>query len=228
MRSSAAPCSRWVSSSRGTILPSSITNSEYADSDPAARDFLGFGAVDAHDVRALRDGALERDLDVLEHALNFAEVGNESRKIKRAVRGSSGLPGIQIAASRFPSSNASDADVSKRPLDQGFIYLFLAGRLPCRTFLLGNAHGGMISPRCAVPLLRQLLSDLLKDAVLPGLDSIRRRRPALDGGNVDRGFGALHSKENTPPAHTRRQSLGSPFKYLISPENGCVLPSGQP
>jgi hypothetical protein len=34
------------------------------------------------------------------------------------------------------------------------------------------------------------------------LDSIRRRRPSFDSGNVDRAFGALHSKEDTPTAHT--------------------------
>src|ERR1700687_3186705 len=54
--------------------------SEYADGDSAARDLLGFGAVDADDVRAFRDGALERDLDVPDRALEFADVRDESRK----------------------------------------------------------------------------------------------------------------------------------------------------
>src|SRR5580693_7292636 len=57
---------------------------EYADGDSAARDLLGFGAVDADDARALRNGALEGDLDVLERALKFADVSDESWKIKRA------------------------------------------------------------------------------------------------------------------------------------------------
>jgi hypothetical protein len=37
---------------------------------------------------------------------------------------------------------------------------------------------------------------------LGGSSSVRRRRPPLDGGDIDRAFGALYSKENTPTAHT--------------------------
>jgi hypothetical protein len=123
--------------------------SEYTDGDPAARDFLGFGAVDADDVRALRNGTLERDLDVLERALEFANVSDESRKIKRASVGLLHVPGTEIAGDRAFIERVGREHVLKRPLDERFVELFLPGGLPCRSFLLGNAHGGMISPQCA-------------------------------------------------------------------------------
>jgi len=108
---------------------------EYADGDPAARDLLGFGAVDADDVRALRDGALESDLDVLERALEFTNVSDESRKIKRASVGLLHVPGTEIAGDRAFIERVGCEHVLKRALDQGFVELFLAGRPPCRAFL---------------------------------------------------------------------------------------------
>jgi len=122
--------------------------SEYADGDPVACDLLGFGAVDADDVRALRNGALERDLDVLERALEFANVSDESRKIERAPVGLLHVPGTEVAGDRAFIKRGGREHVSKRALDQGFVELFLAGGPPCRALLWVNAHGGMISLEC--------------------------------------------------------------------------------
>jgi len=118
---------------------------EYPDGDPAARDLLGFGAVDADNLRALRNHPLEGDLDVLERPLEFANVSDESRKIERASVGLLHVPGAEVASDHAFIERVGCEHVSKRPLDQGFVDLFLPGGLPCRSFLLGNAHGGMIS-----------------------------------------------------------------------------------
>jgi hypothetical protein len=127
---------------------------EYADGDPAARDLLGFGAVDADDVRALRDGALERDLDVLERALELANVSDESGKIERASVGLLHVPGTEIAGDRAFIERVGREHVLKRALDQGFVELFLAGGPACLALLLLTAHRAMISPRDAPPLRR--------------------------------------------------------------------------
>jgi len=118
---------------------------EYPDGDPATRDFLGFGAVDADDVRALCNGALVRDLDVLERALEFADVGDESRKIERASVGLLHVAGTEIAGDCAFIERVGREHVLKRALDQGFVELFLAGGPVCRALLWVNAHGGMIS-----------------------------------------------------------------------------------
>jgi hypothetical protein len=128
---------------------------EYAEGDPAARDLLGFGTVDADDARALRNGRLERDLDVLERALEFANVSDESRKIERAPVSLLDVPGAEIAGNRAFIERVGREHVTKRLFDQGFVEFFLAGGPCARAFLFVNAHGGMISPRCAVPLVRQ-------------------------------------------------------------------------
>jgi hypothetical protein len=123
--------------------------SEYADGDFAARDLLGYGAVDADDVRALRNDALECDPDVLECALEFANVSDESRKTKRAPVSLLHVPGTEVAGDRAFIERARREHVSKHPLDQGFVELFLTGGPPCRAFLLMYAHGEMISPQYA-------------------------------------------------------------------------------
>ena len=102
---------------------------EYADGDPAARDLLGFGAVDADDVRAPRNYALESDLDVLECALEFANVSYESRKIERASVGLLHVAGTEIASDRAFIERVGGEHVLKRALDQGFVEIFLAGAL---------------------------------------------------------------------------------------------------
>jgi hypothetical protein len=119
--------------------------SEYSDGDPAARDLLGFGAVDADDVRALRDDALKRDLDVLDRALQFADVSDESRKIERASVGLLHVPGTEVASDRAFLERVGGEHVLKRALDEGFVELFLAGGPSCRALMWVNAHGGMIS-----------------------------------------------------------------------------------
>lgn len=123
--------------------------SEHADGDSAARDLLGFGAVDADDVRALRNDALESDLNVLEHALEFADVRGESRKIERAPVGLLHVAGTEVAGDRAFLERVGGEHVLKRALNQGFVELFLAGRPPRRALLRVNAHGGMISLRYA-------------------------------------------------------------------------------
>jgi hypothetical protein len=100
---------------------------EYADGDPAARDLLGFGAVDADDVRAPRNYALESDLDVLECALEFANVSYESRKIERASVGLLHVAGTELPGDRAFIERVGREHVLKRPLDQGFVEFFLAG-----------------------------------------------------------------------------------------------------
>lgn len=100
---------------------------EYADGDPAAGDLVGFGAVDADDARALRNGALEGDLDVSERALEFANVSDESRKIKRASVGLLHVPGTEVASDRGFIERVGREHVFKRALDQRFVDLFLAG-----------------------------------------------------------------------------------------------------
>jgi hypothetical protein len=128
--------------------------SEYADGNPAARDLLGFGAVDADNVRALRNHALERDLDVLERALEFANVSDKPRKIERTSVGLLHVAGTEVAGNRAFIERVGCEHVSKRTLDQGFVDLFLMVGPRCGVFLLVDAHGEMISPRCAVPFLR--------------------------------------------------------------------------
>jgi hypothetical protein len=102
---------------------------EYADGDSAARDLLGFGAVDADDIRALRNHALERDFDVLERALELANVGDESRIIDRASVGFLHVAGTEIASDRAFIERVGGEHVLKRALDQGFVEIFLAGAL---------------------------------------------------------------------------------------------------
>ena len=102
---------------------------EYADDDSAARDLLGFGAVDADDIRALRNHALERDFDVLERALELANVGDESRIIDRASVGFLHVAGTEIASDRAFIERVGGEHVLKRALDQGFVEIFLAGAL---------------------------------------------------------------------------------------------------
>ena len=91
--------------------------SEYADSDSAARDLLGFGSMDADDARALRDGALELDLDVLERALEFANVSDESCKIERTSVGLLHVAGTEISGDRAFIERVGREHVLKRPLD---------------------------------------------------------------------------------------------------------------
>jgi len=119
--------------------------SEYADGDSAARDLLGFGAVDTDDIRALGNHTLERDLDVFERALEFANVGDESRIIERAPIGLLHVAGTEVAGDRAFIECLGGEHVLKRALDQGFVELFLAGRLASRAFLRVNAHGAMIT-----------------------------------------------------------------------------------
>jgi hypothetical protein len=121
--------------------------SKYTDGGPAARDFLGFGAVDADNVRALRNHAFERDLDVLDGALEFANVSDESRKIERASVGLLHVPGTEIAGDCAFIERVGGEHFLKRARDQGFVDLFLARGPPCRAFLGVNAHGAMISPQ---------------------------------------------------------------------------------
>jgi hypothetical protein len=123
--------------------------SEYADADPAARDLLGFSAVDADDVRALRNHALERDLDVLERALEFVNVSDESCKIECAPVGLLHVPGTEIAGDRAFIERVGREHVLKCPLNQGFVKLFLADGPACRALLRVNTHDGMISLRSA-------------------------------------------------------------------------------
>jgi hypothetical protein len=123
--------------------------SEYADGNPAARDLLGFGAVDADNVRALRNHALERDLDVLERALEFANVSDKPRKIERTSVGLLHVAGTEVAGNRAFIERVGCEHVLKCLLNQGFVELFLAGGPACRALLRVNTHDGMISLRSA-------------------------------------------------------------------------------
>ena len=119
--------------------------SKHADGDSAAHDFLGFGVVDADDISALRDGALKRDLDVLERALEFADVNDESRKIKCAPVSLLHVLGTEIASDRAFIERIGREHVLKRPLDQGFVEFFQAGGPLSRAFWFVRAHGRIIS-----------------------------------------------------------------------------------
>jgi len=57
--------------------------SEYADRGSAACDFLGFGSMDADDACTFSNKSIDGDLDVLEEALRFSKVSDESRRIRQ-------------------------------------------------------------------------------------------------------------------------------------------------
>ena len=91
---------------------------EYADGDSATRDLFGFGAVDANDACALRHSALERDLDVLDSALQLADVSDESREIESASVGLLHVPRTEVAGDRGFIERVGGEHVLKRALDK--------------------------------------------------------------------------------------------------------------